>query len=283
MSDLSRYARLNYLLSLGTVSSIAAVVAIGLFQEKPAQANSSEPPSSQVTAQEHQSLADSRVTNPGREAMPIKIAAFSTPAKSFLRQFQKSHLAQVNEDELIQKISGSASVGHFEKVSQQVPVFVPSSGVLAQSTQSSVTNRATSEPVSVTATTNSDVGLRLVPAPQKPIHFAPPVSAVRSLNPDSFKNSPTAQVMPSPMPLNETNSTAGLLSQSSNRNSAGSLTSPDRPFLRSTALTPSNLTLQGVYLYQGDQTSTRARLTGIYPLTPSVVFGATLDVSTGNA
>ncbi|MCY7272741.1 MAG: carbohydrate porin, partial [Phormidesmis sp. CAN_BIN44] len=141
----------------------------------------------------------------------------------------------------------------------------------------------TSEPVSVTATTNSDVGLRLVPAPQKPIHFAPPVSAVRSLNPDSFKDSPTAQVMPSLMPLNETNSKAGLLSQSSNRNSAGSLTSPDRPFLRSTALTPSNLTLQGVYLYQGDQTSTRARLTGIYPLTPSVVFGATLDVSTGNA
>ncbi len=41
----------------------------------------------------------------------------------------------------------------------------------------------------------------------------------------------------------------------------------------------SSLTLQGVYVTQGDDTSARARLTGIYPLTPQAVFGATLDVT----
>lgn len=64
---------------------------------------------------------------------------------------------------------------------------------------------------------------------------------------------------------------------------ADSLTRSSRPFLRSTALTPPNLTFQGVYLYQGDQTSARARLFGVYPLTPNALVGATLDLITGKA
>ncbi len=40
------------------------------------------------------------------------------------------------------------------------------------------------------------------------------------------------------------------------------------------------LTLQGVYLYQGDS-SARARLTGIYPLSPNALVGGSLDLSTG--
>ena len=283
MSDLFKYTNLNYLLSLRAVSSTAAFVAIGLLQGNAAQANPSESFSSQVVAQEQKQLADIRVSAPDREAIPIGIAAASTPAKSFLPQLQDSQPAYQSEDDLIQKMSGKANVVR-EKASQQVPVLAPSgTGLPFQSSQTAVSNRA-SEPVLVTATTNSDVGLGLVPAKQPPMHFSAPSSGVRSVNPDSFKYSPTAQLAtPTLLPLNETNSKAGLLSQSSNRNGAGLLTSPDRPLLRSTALTPYNLTVQGVYLYQGDQTSARARLTGTYPLTPNVLFGGTVDVVTGNA
>lgn len=40
------------------------------------------------------------------------------------------------------------------------------------------------------------------------------------------------------------------------------------------------LTLQGVYLYQGDSAA-RARLTGIYPISPNALVGGSLDLSTG--
>ena len=41
------------------------------------------------------------------------------------------------------------------------------------------------------------------------------------------------------------------------------------------------LTLQGVVLNQGD-TSARARLTGIYPISPNALFGGTVDLTTGD-
>jgi hypothetical protein len=52
-----------------------------------------------------------------------------------------------------------------------------------------------------------------------------------------------------------------------------------RPLITSTALKEPSLTLQGVYVTQGDDSSARARLSGIYPLTPQVLFGATLDLT----
>ena len=58
----------------------------------------------------------------------------------------------------------------------------------------------------------------------------------------------------------------------------------DRTRLRPTdAVTSSALQLQGVYLYQGNQSSARARAAAIYPLTPNLLFGATLDLTSGNA
>jgi hypothetical protein len=55
-----------------------------------------------------------------------------------------------------------------------------------------------------------------------------------------------------------------------------------RPLLNSTALTEPSLRVEGVYVTQ-KETSARARVAGIYPLTPNVLFGATLDlVSNGS-
>jgi len=41
------------------------------------------------------------------------------------------------------------------------------------------------------------------------------------------------------------------------------------------------LNFQGVYLYQ-DDSSARARLTGVYPVSPNAMFGGTVDLTTGN-
>jgi hypothetical protein len=41
--------------------------------------------------------------------------------------------------------------------------------------------------------------------------------------------------------------------------------------------------LQGVYLLQGDESSARARVTGFYAVTPSLGFGAEVDLTTGDA
>ncbi|MGB3653563.1 MAG: carbohydrate porin [Rivularia sp. (in: cyanobacteria)] len=55
------------------------------------------------------------------------------------------------------------------------------------------------------------------------------------------------------------------------------------PLRSSAALKESSLQVQGVYVTQGDDTSARARLSGTYPLTPQVLFGATLDLTSENS
>lgn len=44
-----------------------------------------------------------------------------------------------------------------------------------------------------------------------------------------------------------------------------------------------SISLQGAYLLQGDQSSARLRATGIYPVSPTLLFGATVDLTTGDA
>jgi hypothetical protein len=40
--------------------------------------------------------------------------------------------------------------------------------------------------------------------------------------------------------------------------------------------------VQGAYVLQGDESSARARVTGLYAVSPNVLFGATVDLTTGN-
>ncbi|MGB3241096.1 MAG: hypothetical protein WBB29_22620 [Geitlerinemataceae cyanobacterium] len=49
------------------------------------------------------------------------------------------------------------------------------------------------------------------------------------------------------------------------------------------ALTPPRYQFQGVYLYQGDDASARARISGFYPLAPTVALGGSFDVTDGTA
>ncbi|MFB8790297.1 MAG: hypothetical protein U7123_15945 [Potamolinea sp.] len=53
----------------------------------------------------------------------------------------------------------------------------------------------------------------------------------------------------------------------------------NQQLFRSTALTSPSLQLQGLYINQGPDSSARARLGALYPLTPQLLFGATLDLT----
>ena len=47
-------------------------------------------------------------------------------------------------------------------------------------------------------------------------------------------------------------------------------------------LTPPSLQIHGVYVYQGGESSARARFTGVYPLTPNLQVGGSVDLTTGS-
>ncbi|MDZ8050874.1 MAG: carbohydrate porin [Aulosira sp. ZfuVER01] len=57
------------------------------------------------------------------------------------------------------------------------------------------------------------------------------------------------------------------------------IASQQRPVFTSSALREPFLQFQGVYVTQGGDTSARARVTGVYPLSPQALFGATLDLT----
>jgi hypothetical protein len=52
-----------------------------------------------------------------------------------------------------------------------------------------------------------------------------------------------------------------------------------RPLTSSSALKEPSLQIQGVYITQGGETSARARVSGVYPLSPQALIGATLDLT----
>jgi Carbohydrate-selective porin, OprB family len=155
----------------------------------------------------------------------------------------------------------------------------------------------TTAPVKVVAPTPSRAtitpyGLRAMTSPSgfaqsslsQSTQVVVPGSTLRSINPSAMQTANAPGLSPLDAPLALPTQKDALLTQSGSSN-AGALTAPNggRPLLRSTAMTSPKFTLQGVYLYQGDQTSARARLSIVYPLTPRVLFGTNLDLATGNA
>ena len=85
---------------------------------------------------------------------------------------------------------------------------------------------------------------------------------------------PSAPLTPAPSTrAPSTSSQAPLVPQNNELN----------PLRSSAALRETSLKVEGVYVTQGDDSSARARLSGTYPLTPQVLFGATLDLTSENS
>jgi hypothetical protein len=248
MSELSRYRLVERLLSIGTVSSLTLLIATI------APANSSQP----SQGKESQQLADLRLAENQQisqlsVAVPPPLPATLVATESTVPQFQPpSAPAVITEDELIRQVSQGDAVPRLAAPVKPATL--------------------------ITASPNSDVGLRLGD-PQK-IRFETPLSEVRGINPEPA-NSATWTAPSTPLPTADT-TRAEVLSQTSG-SGAAALVPQNRTIYRSSAITEPSLTLQGVYLYQGDTTSARARLSGTYPLSPNILVGGTLDVVTGNA
>lgn len=223
--------------------SAIAALFASLNAGKPAQANPSEQNQTSAT----------------------KIAAVSQPNLPI----ERSQPMIQSEADLIQQLSGQATP--VKPVAAQSPSFSPPSA------GTSIALPPTPEPSKSSFVASTDINAGFLPAQSR---FTAPTSVVRGIRPDAMKESVDLETTPTEIALNPSRSKSDLAQSGRN---ADSLTPSNRPFLRSTALTPPNLTFQGVYLYQGDQTSARARLFGVYPLTPNALVGATLDLTTGNA
>ncbi len=122
--------------------------------------------------------------------------------------------------------------------------------------------------------------------PMQAVTVLPPVAApitVRSVNP-SYLAAPLAgypaPVILADQPLKTPVDKEGFLI---GPNKAQQLQNQNRPLFRSTALTKPSVKLLGAYVYQGNESSARARLQALYPLSSRVLFGATIDLSTGTS
>ena len=122
--------------------------------------------------------------------------------------------------------------------------------------------------------------------PMSPIVVLPPVAApvtVRSITPNYYAAPLGYPIVPgylAQQPLKTPVDKDGFLI---GPGKAQQLQTQNRPLFRSTALTKPSVTLQGAYVYQGGDSSARARIQALYPLSSRVLFGATVDLSTGNS
>jgi len=146
-----------------------------------------------------------------------------------------------------------------------------------------------------------------LPPTQAPL---PPPLPTNSVNPGNYNNSvseqyPNLPPIQAPLPessvaLNSNNSTSQVeydfrqtqevLPNTPEPNLAPSVPAPttqlgqelpiQEPFpSSSTPVNSPSLEFQGTYVTQGDESVARARLSGLYPLTPQVLLGATIDLT----
>ncbi|MEM7578728.1 MAG: carbohydrate porin [Cyanobacteria bacterium P01_A01_bin.80] len=95
-----------------------------------------------------------------------------------------------------------------------------------------------------------------------------------SVNPANSNFSRIQPVPQKPIRERESNTTGQFRNQPQTPTN-----NPQTTQIRTEPLKEPSLKFEGVYLTQGDDTSARARLTGIYPLSPQALFGATLDLT----
>ncbi len=113
---------------------------------------------------------------------------------------------------------------------------------------------------------------------------APVLPSPPSLYPPGILPTPTT-----PIPIETSEALGGPLPAEANATALGTQMGDRLPeyrdgqLLRTSALGKPEYRLQGVFLTEGSNTSARARLNTVYPLTPNLLFGGSLDVSSGDS
>lgn len=262
-------------------------------------------------------FADENDPNLAGTAPPTSVstAAVTVPAWRSPTPSQSDYQSGYQtEDELIAQMTGAAASGESardESVENEsaiaIPVPPPESGV--PGAVAPITGELRTENTSVAPGAPNISSATVAPAasaaPVAPVHVATTAVAttdvgIRLFTPDQSSNTAAIsafeaqqinQLVPSiaasPTPPTATSTAAPIVGQAAQLTPPGeSLTSQapgENSLLRSTALTPPSITLQGVYIFQDSESSARARLRAVYPITPNLQAGATLDLTAGDA
>lgn len=243
--------------------------------------------------------------------IPVSTAAVTVPAWRSLTPSQSDYQSGYqSEDELIAQMTGATAPGESVRDESEdseaaiaIPVPLPESEV--PSAVAPIANELRSENTSVAPGAPNIPSANVAPvasvAPVAPVHVATTAVAttdvgIRLFTPDQSSNTAAIsafeaqqinQVVPSVAASPTPPTAAPVVSQAAQLTPPGeSLTSQapgENSLLRSTALTPPSITLQGVYIFQDSESSARARLRAVYPITPNLQAGATLDLTTGDA
>ncbi|WP_369694367.1 porin [Nostoc commune] len=123
----------------------------------------------------------------------------------------------------------------------------------------------------VAPTFNQLLSSQTAPLPPLPNLPVTPESTAPGVTPTFNQQLPNPQTTPSFLNTTPTPSTAVPVTPS--------ITTQQRRQLTSSSLREPSLQFQGVYINQGGDTSARARVTGVYPLSPQALIGATLDLT----
>lgn len=262
------------------------------MQANPAEEASQ--PLQNIIAQEQATLATSNTSSSSNlppsyfPSSPAPSAAQQTLASTAPAPTATPQTVSSGEDALIQQVSGKTVIAPAKAAPARLPVFapIPTTAKLRPTTPALPPVQPTPmvSPVVATAGDSSDAGLELLPSR--------PVSC--GLTAGCFgisQSSPVAQSSPLPPPPGVPSAPGGFSSDPSIEGTPqtpvrteSNISPPSRkPLLRSSALSAASIRLQGVYIYQGDDSSARGRLAITYPLSPRLLFGATFDVTDGNA
>jgi hypothetical protein len=120
-----------------------------------------------------------------------------------------------------------------------------------------------------------------VPLPSNSSTSAPGTTNSSTMAPATSAGAADVAPLPPLPPLPPTATPVGQPAQPVQGNS--NQPSLSKPIANSAALNEPYLRFQGVYIYEQSQSSSRARVYGVYPLSRFAIVGATVDWTTGNA
>jgi hypothetical protein len=262
-------------------SATATAIATPILPASPDAASfppETDPPADQSQPFEFSAATDSSLTNESDRPASIALAdPLANPSVAAPLPTSTSEAANELASELISDSGGQAATPETERMTQEtiaqgtgtadsapvpIPTFSDDPNVcFADCNPSARFDFQPPDRFSLTPTAPSSSVVQ-VPYPATPTD---PDSTVPT-PPSAIEPTPVAPGSPTAQPPQPTPVTASEL---------------DSP-LPSTALTPPTLQLQGVYLYQGDEGSARARITGVYPITPRLQVGGSVDITDGD-
>ncbi|MBN3874182.1 MAG: porin [Nostoc sp. JL33] len=236
-----------------------------------------------------QSQSRSQTLPPLPATTGVAVAPIANPVPKFVQQKPANDLQQLESVFIQQQVTGKAPPVARRSVAPRVvgggdtsdnssatqeftapaaPTF--NQLLSSQADPSPPLANSSATPKSTAPTFNQLLNSEVAPLPPLPNlpatpEFTAPAAPTfnqQSLNPETKPSVPST----TPTPI-----TALPVTQS--------VTTQQRPQLTSNSLREPSLQFQGVYINQGGDTTARARVTGVYPLSPQTLVGATLDLT----